>query len=179
MKNNAFSSFEKTSSKSKMRRYDGYRRFNHTDLYQQVIGFTCMFCKQIVSADPILSGVNNRNHCPYCLTSKHVDLFRAGDRLNACKGSMHPIGLTWKKTNKKYGISLGELMIIHHCQDCHQFSVNRIAADDRPDLIQRLFQESINLPLVTTNQLLENGIQPVMKQHESQILACLFGYSYL
>jgi hypothetical protein len=47
--------------------------------------------------------VRNRNHCPYCLWSRCLDLFRAGDRLSACKAPMQPVGLALKHTRKKYG----------------------------------------------------------------------------
>ncbi|MBW6472561.1 MAG: RNHCP domain-containing protein [Anaerolineaceae bacterium] len=132
-----------------------------------------MVCGQMVSSDYMLSGVNNRNHCPYCLHSKHVDLHQSGDRLNACRSTMRPIGLAWKKSAQKYGSSRGELMIIHRCDGCHQISINRIAADDRSDLIQRLFQETIHLSSEGLQQLRHNGIQPVTAAHESEILASL------
>jgi hypothetical protein len=42
--------------------------------------FTCKHCGAFVSALSVASGVINRNHCPFCLYSRHVDLFKAGDR---------------------------------------------------------------------------------------------------
>ena len=33
-----------------------------------------------------------RDHCPYCLYSKHVDI-NPGDRMNACKGLLKPVGI--------------------------------------------------------------------------------------
>ena len=36
--------------------------------------FQCNHCKNYVSANMAFSEVINRNHCPYCLHSKHVDL---------------------------------------------------------------------------------------------------------
>ena len=59
-------------------------------------------CHVIVSSAHLLSGVNNRNHCPYCLWSCHLDLYTAGDRLSACKAPMKPIGLTMKRSRNKY-----------------------------------------------------------------------------
>lgn len=175
MRNNAYSSFEKFSNKPRTRQSSGYRQLHHIDLYQQVVGFTCMSCKQIISSDPLYSGVNNRNHCPYCLTSKHVDLYYAGDRLNACKSRMTPIGLTWKRSKNKYGSGLGELMIVHRCDSCHQFSINRIAADDSSDSIQQLFHDSIHLPEENLCELIDSGIELVKPDHKSEIQACLFG----
>ena len=55
--------------------------------------FRCQHCGAYVSASRVLSGVSNRNHCPYCLWSRHLDLFEAGDRLAACKAPMRPVGL--------------------------------------------------------------------------------------
>jgi hypothetical protein len=93
--------------------------------------FTCQHCGRYVSARTAVSGVVNRNHCPYCLHSRHVDLFKAGDRLNACKGLMAPVGLTLKRSRDKYATGArGELMLVHHCTACGGLSINRIAADD-------------------------------------------------
>jgi RNHCP domain-containing protein len=105
--------------------------------------FRCAHCQTLVSAAHRLSGVNNRNHCPYCLWSCHLDLFAAGDRLSACKGQMKPIGLTMKKSRNKYRLEArGELMLIHECTECASLSINRIAADDDSESILRVFQES-------------------------------------
>jgi len=76
--------------------------------------FRCGHCGHLVSSMSMFSGVNNRNHCPYCLWSCHLDLYSAGDRLSACKGQMMPIGLTMKKSRNKYRLhSRGELMLVH------------------------------------------------------------------
>ena len=105
--------------------------------------FRCRHCHNIISAAYMLSGVNNRNHCPYCLWSCHLDLFAAGDRLSACKGQMKPIGLTTKKSRNKYRLeSKGELMLTHECTECRTLSINRIAADDHPESIMEVFNES-------------------------------------
>jgi hypothetical protein len=106
--------------------------------------FKCAHCGVFVSSAHQLSGVNNRNHCPYCLWSCHLDLFAAGDRLSACKGPMKPIGLTMKRGRNKYRFeSRGELMIIHECVDCSAISMNRIAADDDAETIFGVLQESL------------------------------------
>ena len=105
--------------------------------------FRCAHCRNIVSAAHMLSGVNNRNHCPYCLWSCHLDLFAAGDRLSACKGKMKPIGLTMKKSRNKYRLeSGGELMLVHECIECGDLSINRIAADDDPENVIEIFNKS-------------------------------------
>jgi hypothetical protein len=98
-------------------------------------GFYCGHCHVFVSCTTVLSGVINRNHCPYCLWSKHLDLFKPGDRLAACKGNMVPVALTLKKSYKKYGEGLGEMMLVHMCTECSKISINRIAADDIAETI--------------------------------------------
>ena len=106
--------------------------------------FTCTHCRAFVSSAHQLSGVNNRNHCPYCLWSCHLDLYAAGDRLSACKGGMKPIGLTIKKGGNKYRLeSRGELMLIHECMECSAISINRIAADDDAEVVMAVFQGSL------------------------------------
>ena len=108
--------------------------------------FRCAHCHNFVSAVHLLSGVNNRNHCPYCLWSCHLDLCAAGDRLSACKGQMKPIGLTMKKSRNKYRLEAGgELMLVHACIECGTLSINRIAADDVPESIMEVFNESLLL----------------------------------
>lgn len=106
--------------------------------------FRCAHCHNLVSAAHLLSGVNNRNHCPYCLWSCHLDLFVAGDRLSACKGQMKPIGLTMKKSRNKYRLDKrGELMLVHECSECSALSINRIAADDDPVSILEVFNNTL------------------------------------
>jgi predicted RNA-binding Zn-ribbon protein involved in translation (DUF1610 family) len=108
--------------------------------------FRCIHCGAYVSSLHMLSGVNNRNHCPYCLWSSHLDLYSAGDRLSACKAGMKPIGLTLKRSRNKYrSDSPGELMLVHACAECGALSINRIAADDDPEAVLSVFQLSLGL----------------------------------
>ncbi len=108
--------------------------------------FTCANCGASVSSMHMLSGVNNRNHCPYCLWSRHLDLYSAGDRLSACKAKMRPIGLTMKKGRNKYQLSpRGELMLIHVCAGCNSVSINRIAGDDDPETVLAVFHVSLDV----------------------------------
>jgi hypothetical protein len=175
MKNNFNTTFESIRKKPDSRIKKGYRLLNHTDLFQQVVGFTCMHCKQVISSDPIFSGVNNRNHCPYCLSSKHVDLHQSGDRMNACKSVMRPIGLSWKRIRNKYGSSPGELMIIHYCLGCGSLSINRIAADDDLDLIMNLFFATIELKSDLRCLLEKARIIPLEKDQYMQMKVSLYG----
>ncbi len=121
--------------------------------------FVCIACHNFVSAEAALSGVHNRNHCPYCLSSRHLDLFEAGDRLSACKARMQPMALTLKKTIKKYaGNQAGEIMLVHVCQDCGGISINRIAADDNIAKVIEVFNGSRKLDTTMRSTLSRNGV---------------------
>ena len=61
-----------------------------------------------------------RDHCPYCLYSKHVDI-NPGDRLNNCQGLLEPIDIEKFKDTYK---------IIYKCEKCGQIHKNIIANDD-------------------------------------------------
>jgi hypothetical protein len=101
--------------------------------------FKCINCgKDVVTSGNI--GTKNRNHCPNCLWSKHVDEINTGDRLSKCGGNMHPIGVTFKKEGRdKWGKEkVGELMLMHICEKCGKVNLNRIAADDKPKEIMDL-----------------------------------------
>lgn len=143
--------------------------------------FRCAHCHVIVSSAHLLSGVNNRNHCPYCLWSCHLDLFAAGDRLSACKAAMKPIGLTMKKSRNKYQRletrrSRGELMLIHQCIDCQTLSINRIAADDSADLIIAVFEKSLTLDHPVRALCQENGIVVLNMQDTESVRKQLYGH---
>jgi hypothetical protein len=141
--------------------------------------FICANCKNFVSTLTVLSGVNNRNHCPYCLHSRHVDLHQAGDRLSACKAPMKPVGLALKKTYKKYETrTQGELMLIHRCEDCGKLSLNRIAADDIAENVFEVFIRSHHLDWKTQNDLERNGIRPLQPGDAEVVHARLFGFAY-
>ena len=69
-----------------------------------------------------------RDHCPYCLYSKHVDI-NPGDRENTCQGLLQPISIEKFKSTYK---------IIYKCQKCNQLHKNIIANDDNYDKIIEL-----------------------------------------
>jgi hypothetical protein len=139
--------------------------------------FKCKHCRQYVSTDPVLSGVNNRNHCPYCLWSRHMDLYRPGDRLSACKSEMRPIGVTLKRERKKYGRQQGELMLVHQCTDCGSLSINRIAADDDAETIFSIYQASLVLNTRDQARIEQAGIQILREADLAIVRARLFGWS--
>jgi len=76
------------------------------------------------------SGGRHRNHCPFCLYSRHVDGRRPGDRASRCGGSMAPVAAFTRRN--------GEHAIVHHCVDCGFERYNRIAADDDFVLVLKL-----------------------------------------
>ncbi len=122
--------------------------------------FVCLVCHNFVAADTAVAGVHNRNHCPYCLSSRHLDLFEAGDRLSACKSSMRPVALTLKKTVKRYPSARnGELMLVHLCDECGKPSINRLAADDDVSKILEVFERSRELDQATRTALVQSGIE--------------------
>ena len=83
--------------------------------------FICENCGRVV---PKL-GYTCRNHCPYCLYSKHVDI-NPGDRLNECKGLLVPVGIEKLKNSYK---------IIYRCQKCNSIHKNIMASDDNYEKI--------------------------------------------
>ena len=139
--------------------------------------FRCGHCRNLVSVMPLLSGVNNRNHCPYCLWSCHLDLYSAGDRLSACKGQMKPIGLTMKKSRNKYRLeSRGELMLVHECVECNAPSINRIAADDNSESIVAIFQNSLSQGSQLHHRCRQFGIMMLRGGDTEGVLLQLYGH---
>lgn len=72
-----------------------------------------------------------RDHCPFCLYSKHVDV-NPGDRLNPCKGLLKPIDIEKFKNTYK---------IIYKCNKCNELHKNIIADDDDINEIIRITTE--------------------------------------
>ena len=141
-----------------------------------VYGFRCRHCQAYVYTQPAFSGVQNRNHCPFCLWSRHVDLQQAGDRMSACKAVMQPVGLTLKRSRNKYGIEkVGELMVIHLCSECGKTSINRLAADDTPDVIMGIYQGSLEMDGLKLTQLEAGGIRILQAMDVGYVQAQLYG----
>ena len=151
-------------------------RSHERHLHSTFGDFICMNCRNFVSAEAVLSGVHHRNHCPYCLTSRHLDLFKAGDRLSACKASMRPIALTIKRTLKKYSsVGQGEIMLIHQCDACEKISINRIASDDSSEILLTVYEASFNLDSMENYQIAQNGIALLAADDRHQLNVQLFG----
>lgn len=86
--------------------------------------FICKHCNKEVEK----LNYTARDHCPYCLYSKHVDI-NPGDRLNECKGLLKPIGIEKFKDTYK---------IIYQCEKCHELHKNIMATDDDMNIIIQL-----------------------------------------
>lgn len=95
------------------------KRFNMIDE-----NFKCENCnKEVLKLE-----YTARDHCPYCLYSKHVDI-NPGDRACACKGLLVPIDIEkYKKTYK----------IIYRCEKCGYEHKNIVASDDDIEQIIKL-----------------------------------------
>ena len=95
------------------------KRFNMIDEE-----FVCENCNMMVDK----LNYTARDHCPFCLYSKHVDI-NPGDRSNICKGLLKPISIEKYKNTYK---------IIYKCLKCDQLHKNIMANDDDFDKIIEL-----------------------------------------
>lgn len=86
--------------------------------------FICENCKKEVEK----LNYTARDHCPYCLYSKHVDI-NPGDRANPCQGLLKPIDIEKFKDTYK---------IIYQCEKCGQLHKNILASDDDLDAVIQL-----------------------------------------
>ncbi len=86
--------------------------------------FVCENCGKEVSK----LEYSARDHCPFCLYSKHVDI-NPGDRSNSCKGLLKPIDIEKFKDTYK---------IIYKCTLCGELHKNIIAIDDDMNEIIRI-----------------------------------------
>ncbi|MEU0543607.1 RNHCP domain-containing protein [Nocardia sp. NPDC005978] len=89
--------------------------------------FRCVGCRLDV---PIAAaGTAHRNHCPHCLSSRHVDRM-PGDRAASCGGRMRAVGLTVRAN--------GEWSLVHQCLACGTLKLNRTAGDDNARALMRI-----------------------------------------
>lgn len=163
------------------------------------MNFTCLNCGKEVSTNNLFGTQNkpislefetlvkcfepkvkyfgHRNHCPYCLYSKHVDQDISGDRKSECRALMEPVGLTFKKEGfDKWGKEKqGEIMIIHRCLGYQKISINRIAGDDDADIILKIFKNSHKLNPEIKNELEKSGINLLTEDDKTEILKQIYG----
>lgn len=169
--------FEKRNKHTSYKWEDHDREEPYRDGKVYEKGFSCAQCGFSVTTSRDMSGVNNRNHCPRCTWSKHVDEFKAGDRKAECKSRMQPIGLTLKQTPKRYNReAVGELMLIHRCTGCGKLSINRIAADDDATMIYQVFNRSLGLTEKWKYLLKDEGIRLLGSTDLTVVYSQLFGW---
>lgn len=73
-----------------------------------------------------------RDHCPYCLSSLHLDI-NPGDRLANCGGILVPIDIEkGKKDTYK---------IVYKCNKCNMIKKNKSALDDNFDKILEIMSK--------------------------------------
>ena len=88
-------------------------------------GFLCSHCGKEV----LPLGYTSRNHCPFCLWSRHVDV-NPGDRQNSCGGLLVPVSA---EPDPRKGFIIG-----YKCKKCGSAVRCRAANDDDTDLLIRL-----------------------------------------
>ena len=89
--------------------------------------FICEMCGAKVS------GNGYTNHCPECLTSKHVDI-NPGDRACECQGLMPAIGLDTKN---------GEFVLVQQCKKCGFVRRNKIWESDSQKAIRAIMNNTL------------------------------------
>jgi hypothetical protein len=97
--------------------------------------FNCINCNELVTET--VSGTEQRNHCPKCLWSRHVD-HQVGDRRSVCRCGMEPIAV-WAKPK-------GEWSLVHRCVKCGALRANRIAGDDNEIILLSIALRPIAAP---------------------------------
>ncbi len=96
-------------------------------------GFICEYCGKEVL--PLMQ--TSRNHCPYCLHSKHLDV-NPGDRAADCGGDMEPI---FASPDAKRGF-----IITHRCKKCGAIRRNKAVPEAKvqPDSMELLIKLTVN-----------------------------------
>jgi hypothetical protein len=97
--------------------------------------FQCEYC--VTWVQPLKTGC--RNHCPFCLSSKHVDRF-PGDRSESCHGQLKAYG---------YATSKKGIMLYFRCVKCGFQGRNKATLDDpsQPDSYDAILRLSSKVRL--------------------------------
>lgn len=97
--------------------------------------FVCVVCGEKVPP----ASQTCRDHCPYCLWSRHVDVL-PGDRSADCGGPLRPCG--YEKHAKK------GIMILYRCETCGEQRRNRFLEADEvcPDSYEALLSLTPQFP---------------------------------
>ena len=152
------------------------RRWSGRDQREASEGFRCAnkHCNVFVPVNELM-GTRNRNHCPVCLHSRHVDARRPGDRRADCGSVMVPVALAFKHVKPdKYGTErVGELMVVHRCPADGRISPNRIAADDDPSALEAVFAREVDAELAA--ELEGHGVRLAAAADSDEVRRQLFG----
>lgn len=138
---------------SKMLAKTGRRSYEHSKIYQNDKGFTCLHCGAGVK--PL--NYTSREHCPECLTSIHVDV-NPGDRANECRGLLLPIGVSL--SNQKGYI------IEYQCTSCGQRHNNKAANDDNFKTILSVMNKSYDAKTMEVKNKTFNLLEEI-KRHKA------------
>jgi len=111
--------------------YDRTRQKNSS--LKEEDSFICIHCGAPVSA--WAPGTRQRNHCPHCLHSIHIDI-TPGDRRELCRGVLEPIGL-WVREG-------GDNALLHRCKRCGTLRSNRLAGDDDESTLRRIAERALS-----------------------------------
>ncbi|MFI1201186.1 RNHCP domain-containing protein [Streptomyces sp. BHT-5-2] len=106
--------------------------------------FRCAGCR--LDVPTTAPGTAHRNHCPNCLTSRHLDDRIPGDRAADCRGRMEAVAMSVRPD--------GEWLLIHQCLTCARLGANRIAGDDNPLALVHLALKPLRDPTFPTRALL-------------------------
>ena len=99
-----------------------------TKLFTKVLeDFTCEMCGALVH------GNGYTNHCPECLTSKHVDI-QPGDRACDCGGLMPAVSVDVKN---------GEFVLVQKCEKCGHIRRNKIWENDSKKALRALMSGTL------------------------------------
>jgi hypothetical protein len=129
-----------------MKRFDDFEEDDYQDgdskrlskvgrkliLQNRADSFRCVGCNREVSL--LVPGSEHRNHCPFCLASRHVDE-AVGDRKATCLSVMKPRAIAVRTS--------GELAIVQVCAGCGKVHANRILGDDQPLVLEDLGRQTI------------------------------------
>ena len=111
--------------------------------------FRCIHCNAPVVPASDGCGTTQRNHCPLCLWSCHVDDETPGDRASECQGAMEPVAV-WARPG-------GDWAIIHRCRACGELRSNRIAGDDNELALVALAVRALAQPPFPLHRLHNSG----------------------
>ncbi len=131
------------SYSAKARHKDNPREKRQTRRNEAPEWFNCVHCGNPIV--PEAYGTQHRNHCPWCLWSKHVDE-EPGDRASECRGAMEPVAV-WARPS-------GDWAVIHRCRSCGILHSNRIAGDDNELALVALATRPIALPPFPLSRLI-------------------------